>query len=103
MHEFIVSLLFADLFSGVASKMCNKKLEDEETFNLYEENSSLCDIFDKSYRKRDVKEMLLAAIIEELLNNIVVNQKKRSNYYSSHLHLWKCSCFATFFLFCVAC
>ena len=53
--------------------------------NLYEENPSLCDISDKSYRKRDVKGISLAAIIEEFINIIIVNQKKHSNYYSGVL------------------
>ena len=52
----------------MAAKKCNKKWEDgeiEKLIDLYEENSCLWDIFDKSYQKRDVKEKALAAIAKE--------------------------------------
>ena len=63
----------------------NKKLKDEETYWLVRGK-----LFFKWYfRQKLPKEKSLAAIIEELPNIIVVNQKKHSSYYSSHLPLWK--------------
>ena len=52
----------------MAAKKCNKKWEDGEIkklIDLYEGNSCLWDIFDKSYQKRDVKEKALVAIAKE--------------------------------------
>ena len=52
----------------MAAKKCNKKWKDgeiEKLLGLYEENSCLQDIFDKSYQKRDVKEKALDAVAKE--------------------------------------
>ena len=61
-------LIFIEFFHKMAAKKSNKKWEDgeiEKLIDLYEENSCLWDIFDKSYQKQDVKEKALAAITKE--------------------------------------
>ena len=61
-------LIFIEFFDEMVAEKCNKKWEDreiEKLIDLYEENSCLWDIFDKSYQKRDVKEKELAAIAKE--------------------------------------
>ena len=71
--ECAMSILFCKsnkcaVFHEMAAKKCNKTWEDgeiEKLIDLYEENSCLLDIFDKSYQKGDVKEKTLTAIAKE--------------------------------------
>ena len=61
----------------MAAKKCNKKWEDgqiEKLIELYEGNSCLWEIFDKSYQKRDVKEKVLAAIAKEFEFHFIIIQ-----------------------------